>query len=240
MIGWFVLKRIIKLIANLFITKYLSLKTNSRVNSLSNLNFNTILEGRNVIHKNVSISSSKIGYGTYIGDGSLLLNSDIGKYCSIAENVRIIFGQHPTNTFVSTHPAFFSTRKQAGFTYVDKSLFNENKYADPAKKYSVKIGNDVWIGANVSILEGVNIGNGAIIATGAVVVTDLEPYAIYGGVPAKKIRTRFNSEAEAFLLDFRWWDKDPKWIEENAYFFSNIEKFIEIIKNQSIKREGNI
>ena len=45
-------------------------------------------------------------------------------------------------------------------------------------------------------MTGVTIGNGAIIAAGAVVTKDIEPYSIYGGVPAKKIGTRFYSDED--------------------------------------------
>ena len=52
----------------------------------------------------------------------------------------------------------------------------------------VIIKDDVWIGANVKILPGVIIGEGSVIAAGAVVTKDVEPYSLYGGVPAKKIK----------------------------------------------------
>jgi acetyltransferase-like isoleucine patch superfamily enzyme len=55
------------------------------------------------------------------------------------------------------------------------------------------IGDDVWIGYGSIILSGVHIGNGAIIAAGSLVVKDVEPYAIYGGVPAKKLKERFDT-----------------------------------------------
>jgi acetyltransferase-like isoleucine patch superfamily enzyme len=58
------------------------------------------------------------------------------------------------------------------------------------------IGSDVWVGYGSTILSGVNIGDGSIIAAGSVVTKDVEPYSIYGGVPAKKIRDRFNSKAD--------------------------------------------
>ena len=58
------------------------------------------------------------------------------------------------------------------------------------------IGNDVWVGYGSTILSGVTIGDGSIIAAGSVVTKDVEPYCIYGGVPAKKIRNRFNSDAD--------------------------------------------
>ncbi|AOH55862.1 hypothetical protein ABE28_015985 [Peribacillus muralis] len=215
-------KRVIKF----FLSRYLSIKTKSIIKERCDVNFNTVLEGRNVIHNNVSFSNSKLGYGTYIGKDSKLTNSLIGRYCSIAENVKLITGGHPTNTFVSTHPAFFSTLKQSGFSYVTDTKFNEFKYSDINDMYAVTIGNDVWIGADVKIIGGVNIGDGAIIATGAVVANDLEPYNIYGGVPARRIGTRFTEEEKAFLLSFKWWERETEWISENAFLFSDIKKFM--------------
>ncbi len=46
------------------------------------------------------------------------------------------------------------------------------------------------IGTRVIILPGVHIGKGAVVASGAVVTSDVEPYALVGGVPAKFIRHR--------------------------------------------------
>lgn len=55
----------------------------------------------------------------------------------------------------------------------------------------VYIGNDVWIGDRALILPGVHVGDGSIITAGAVVTKDVPPYSIVGGVPARKIRNRF-------------------------------------------------
>jgi len=57
----------------------------------------------------------------------------------------------------------------------------------------VVIEDNVWLGAGVKILDGVTIGYGAIVAAGAVVSKDVEPNTIVGGVPAKKIKDRFQS-----------------------------------------------
>ncbi|WKA53998.1 CatB-related O-acetyltransferase [Planococcus shixiaomingii] len=228
---------VFKKFAKYMLILFLSKKTKSKIDFRSNFNFKTYLEGSNVIHKNVSLSNSKIGFATYVGKDSYLVNTSIGRYCSIAENVKIVFGSHPSKVFISTHPAFFSTKKQAGFTFVKEELFRENKFADEEEIYSVVIGNDVWIGSDVTVLEGVTIGDGAIIATGAVVVKDLEPYTIYGGVPAKKIGERFSSAEQKFLTEFQWWSKSFEWLEEHAYLFSDINKLIDHFKKNK-KEEG--
>lgn len=49
---------------------------------------------------------------------------------------------------------------------------------------------DVWIGANAVILRDVTLGKGCVVAAGAVVTKNVEPYAIVGGVPARKISSR--------------------------------------------------
>jgi len=54
----------------------------------------------------------------------------------------------------------------------------------------VHIGHHVWIAYRAIIMPGVHIGDGAVIAAGAVVTSDVEPWSIYGGVPAKKIGER--------------------------------------------------
>jgi acetyltransferase-like isoleucine patch superfamily enzyme len=55
---------------------------------------------------------------------------------------------------------------------------------------SVQIADRVWVGPRVTILPGTNIGDGAVIAAGAVVRGSVEPFGLYGGVPAKKIGQR--------------------------------------------------
>ena len=58
------------------------------------------------------------------------------------------------------------------------------------------IGDDVWIGFGSTIMSGVNIGSGCIIASGSVVTKDTEPYTIYAGVPAKKLKKRFDNQGD--------------------------------------------
>lgn len=53
------------------------------------------------------------------------------------------------------------------------------------------IEDDVWLGSRVTILDGVTVGKGAIVAAGAVVNSNVEPFTIVGGVPAKYIKRRY-------------------------------------------------
>lgn len=58
------------------------------------------------------------------------------------------------------------------------------------------IEDDVWVGYGTTIMSGVTIHTGSIIAAGSVVTHDAEPYSIYAGVPARKVKDRFNSAEE--------------------------------------------
>jgi len=175
----------------------------------------TIFEGKNKINHKCNIANSTIGKGTYIGANSDLANTLIGKYCAIAQNVKVISATHPTSKFVSTHPSFFSVFKQAGFTFVDKQKFEETIFWDKKSGVTVKIGNDVWIGEDVKIIGGIEIGNGAIIATGAVVTKNVLPYSVVGGVPAKHIKFRFTENIIEFLQKINWWEQDDEWLTSN-------------------------
>ena len=57
-----------------------------------------------------------------------------------------------------------------------------------AQASTIKIGNDVWLGANVTILPGVTIGNNVVIGAGAVVNKDIPDNSLAVGVPAKVIK----------------------------------------------------
>ncbi len=63
----------------------------------------------------------------------------------------------------------------------------ENRYV--LKCRTVRIGDNVWIGAGAMIMPGVTIGENAVIAGGAVVTKDVPAGAVVGGNPAKVIRT---------------------------------------------------
>jgi virginiamycin A acetyltransferase len=86
--------------------------------------------------------------------------------------------------------------------------------SDLPLKGDTVIGNDVWIGQNAVILPGVHIGDGAIIGADSVVGSNVEPYTIVIGNPARKLRKRFDDELIELMLKFKWWDKSIEEINE--------------------------
>ena len=180
-----------------------------------------VFEGANRLGSDSVFLNSSMGYASYVSDHSFIKNTRIGRYTCIADNVLTVAGNHPL-TFVSIHPAFYSTVQKP--SYVDKQKFEEFKYIDSERKISIEIGNDVWIGTRATILEGVTIGDGAVVAAGAVVTKDVPPYAIVGGVPAKIIKYRFDENCVNRLLKIKWWDREKNWLKENARKFEHIEE----------------
>jgi virginiamycin A acetyltransferase len=137
----------------------------------------------------------------FIGDRLI-----IGKFCSIATDVRFIMngGSHPT-TWLTTYP----------FPIFGHGWEDAMPSSWPTKGDTV-VGNDVWFGYGALIMPGVRIADGAIIATASVVTKDVPPYAIVGGNPATVLRKRFDDAAIARLQALRWWDWDAAKITRNV------------------------
>ncbi|MCQ2474374.1 MAG: CatB-related O-acetyltransferase [Clostridia bacterium] len=122
----------------------------------------------------------------------------IGKFCQIAEGVEFMMNDanHQMNA-VSTFP----------FYTLEGWDMEPPKADDMPFKGDTVIGNDVWIGQNATILPGVHIGDGAIIGANSVVGSNVDPYTIVVGNPAKSVQKRFDDELISLMLEWNWWDK---------------------------------
>ncbi len=108
-----------------------------------------------------------IGDDTIVGDHAFLdgrAKLDIGSHVDIASQVLIYNSQHDIDS--------------EDFHSVDKP---------------VRIEDYAFIGPRAVILPGVTVGKGAVVAAGAVVTDNVEPFTIVGGIPAKVIRKRLNT-----------------------------------------------
>lgn len=211
------------------VTLKLRFKGIARFNYTAKIHFGTSFEGANVVGENSSFAGN-MGYGTYIcNDCSIIGN--IGRFCSIAAEVKNSLGIHPiTEPYVSTSPMFFSLRKQTGVTFAQKQLFEELK--EP-----IEIGHDCWIGQRAFIVGGVKIGTGAVVLAGAVVTKDVPPYAVVGGVPAKVLKYRYDEDTIDFLLKSEWWNFSIDWLREHYELFSNIDEFKRVV-NETINHNS--
>lgn len=159
------------------------------------------------------LPETQIGAFSYIVSG-YLFGVEIGRYCSIAENVQIGRQNHPL-TWLSTSPFLYENNTDIIDVKDDSCLIKEQmQYAEPPTKLQRSIiGNDVWIGHGAVINAGVSLGNGVAVAAGSVVTRNAPAYTIVGGNPAKIIRYRFSEAIIAKLETLQWWRFSPAQIK---------------------------
>ncbi len=164
----------------------------------------------------------EFGRGTYWGPNTRFLKYlynekiIIGSFCSIGDYVVIQSGGEHRTDLVSTWS-------------FDEILF---KKKDASRSYKhtrdTVIGHDVWIGYGACINSGVHIGTGAVIAAQAVVFSDVPPYAVVVGNPAKIVRYRFSQSSVDRMLKIAWWNWPQDDIESNLeWFYRPINEFLE-------------
>ena len=122
----------------------------------------------------------------------------VGKFCQIATGVEFVMNgaNHQMNA-VTTFP----------FYTLEGWNMQPPAREDLPLKGDTVIGNDVWIGQNATILPGVHIGDGAIIGANATVASDIPPYTVSAGNPARIIHKSLDDELIDLLEKFKWWDK---------------------------------
>lgn len=125
-----------------------------------------------------------IGDNFYIGKYSQIeCDAEIGNNVMFGNFVALV-GRHDHDFRAIGVPVRLAGRIRDE-NYNGKGLFEK-----------VVINDDVWIGHGSIILSGVTIGQGSIIGAGSVVTKDVEPFSIYAGNPAVRIKARFANEEE--------------------------------------------
>jgi chloramphenicol O-acetyltransferase type B len=166
--------------------------------------FRFIKKLRDIILVKLKWRKYSIGKGFHAGRGVILWakekliigeNFYIGKY-SIIECDAIIGDNVMFANRVALIGRYDHNYQQIGVPMRFASRIGDYDYDWKGIDLKVEIESDVWVGYGSIILSGVKIGQGSIIASGSVVTKDVEPFSIYGGVPAKKISNRFESEAD--------------------------------------------
>jgi acetyltransferase-like isoleucine patch superfamily enzyme len=167
----------------------------SRIFMIKNINKNIQLAYSNKVHKTVLFSLVgggviKIGNGNDFLQGVSLMtyggSIEIGDRCSINPYC-ILYGHGGlkigNDVLIAGHCLIIPANHIFSNKEVPINTQGETKKG-------IRIEDDVWIGSGCSILDGVIIGKGAVIAAGSVVNSNVDPFTVYAGVPAKKIKNR--------------------------------------------------
>jgi acetyltransferase-like isoleucine patch superfamily enzyme len=151
--------------------------------------------GYNMLVGKLPLHSLRRAYlQSYLGE--LGAGTSVQTGCRFLNGRKVFFGQRNVINF----DCLFDGRKYSIRTGADVSIGPEatiltlaHDPQDPEfgdRGGDVVIGDRVWIAYRTTVLPGVTIGEGAVVAAGAVVVSDIEPFTVVGGVPARKIGER--------------------------------------------------
>lgn len=156
-----------------------------------------------------------LGAYSYVMADCQIERSSVGRFCSIASQVRIGPGNHPTWRPAQHHFSYRSSQYGLG---ADDTAFFDWRRSSP-----VTLGHDVWIGHGAVVLAGVRVGTGAVIGAGAVVTRDVPAYMMVAGVPATPIRRRFPEDLQLSLMRIAWWDWSREQLQAALDDFRNLD-----------------
>ncbi len=116
-----------------------------------------------------------IGAHTWIGPQAFLdcRDLELGEYVGWGPGAKVLGSEHTAEP-------------------IDEPIIRTDLVIKP-----VRVGRGADVGVNAVLLPGVSVGEGAIVGAGAIVTSDVPPYAIVAGVPAKVLRYRRAPERRA-------------------------------------------
>ncbi len=161
---------------------------------------------RDILERYHGVRVGAYSYGECLVPGSFPAGVTVGRYASIADDVKIFLRNHPLER-LSLHPFFYN--RHLGFLKQDTVPLG-----------ALEIGHDTWIGHGAIFAPGCHrVGLGAVVGAGAVVTKDVPDFAIVAGNPARILRYRFSTDVQDLIRQSCWWDKP---IEEIVPFMEHM------------------
>ncbi len=103
---------------------------------------------------------------------------------------------NPSLLTIGSHAVISQGAYLCGATH----LYNEPSFR--LVSYPMTVGAYAWVCARATVSPGVNVGDGAILALGSVATKDLEPFGIYAGMPARKVKERERTAVPALAAKY--------------------------------------
>jgi len=175
------------------------------------------------------IHSVKVGKYTYgalnvHNWGTINEHLIIGAFVSIADGVHFLLGGNHNYNTLTTYPF---------------KVMVMGQIREAISKGPVIINDDVWIGRDALILSGITIGQGAIVAARSVVTTNIPPYAIVAGNPARIIKYRFDVKIVNKLMKLNFAKIDKSYINRNINkLYQNVNE--ELLNDTAFKEISDI
>jgi putative colanic acid biosynthesis acetyltransferase WcaF len=132
---------------------------------------------------------ASIGSNCHIYPGARIWapwNLTCGEVVAVADGAVLY---NPSPIYLGSHSTISQEAYLCGATH---------DYEDPdfsLTSSEIYIGEEAWICARATVQSGLRVGPGAVLALGSVATRDLEPWTVYAGVPARKIKQRTRRES---------------------------------------------
>jgi putative colanic acid biosynthesis acetyltransferase WcaF len=101
--------------------------------------------------------------------------------CTLADQAEIY---NPSPVYLESHCVISQQAFICGATHD----YNDPEF--PMISFSMRLGSYSWICARAAVSPGVSVGAGAVLGLGSVATEDLQPWTVYSGVPAVKVKAR--------------------------------------------------
>lgn len=143
---------------------------------------NNVSVGRGVFMRPDPAGTISVGTNSRIQDGCRINGTvAVGKSCIFAPNIFISSGLHAFDV-IPFLPIMIQTARR------------------PEICRPVRISDDCFLGVNAFVAPGVTLGRGCVIGANSVVTSDLPPYSVAAGTPARVLRRRFAFEPKARIV----------------------------------------
>ena len=150
---------------------------------------------REILRHYHGVEVGAYSYGECMNPGAFPAGVVVGRYVSVAADVRIFLRNHPFER-LSMHPFFYNS----ALGIVPNDTITTG---------TLEIGHDVWIGERAIFTPGCKkVGLGAVVGAGSVVTKDVPDFAMVAGNPARLLRYRFTDiETQEAIRASHWWDQ---------------------------------